>query len=627
MRSAETPAQRVQPQVGWPLLIIALATLRADRTLGLTAFAIAPSGPFTGRIGFPGAASLLADMVAVLVVQAVLLIERRLGWRRGRRRLVGLVLVAALVGLQLGAVVATAVTGVAVPDDLYLARALLLTGTVIAALVVLASLAEHRAVTGELRAATVRAEELAAAGRRGLVALREDVSGQVREVLRGALDTLAGPGDPATGARLRALADDVVRPLSHRLARSAPGDVVLSEPVRAQRWRDTFVTVARTPVMPARALALVATGLAWLRTLVTDQEAVRELVPPLGSGAEVVPGTGGPVAAGSPGVGLALTVDWVPLVEVLAELGLILGVTWWAAGRVSAILATRRGAWPPLVSWAVTGACLVGVATLAVLVPMLVGAVSGIPMDRVDLLALLAGCLVLLLVTLGSTLVAAVADGRVALEADLARQRDAAARAAVRLRAVLTHEQQRLARSLHADVQAAVNAAGLILERAAQQDAVTPEVLDEAAGRIATAVERFLTGGTTDGGIVDRLAEVRALWAGVCDVDLDVEQQASARVDADAVTRDLLVDLVAEACANAVVRGGAARVRVRVGLAEGLQAGPVGDVLLVVSDDGTRRTGAGRGGLGSEVLRASCTRFDLDVTPTGATLTASVPLL
>jgi hypothetical protein len=33
------------------------------------------------------------------------------------------------------------------------------------------------------------------------------------------------------------------------------------------------------------------------------------------------------------------------------------------------------------------------------------------------------------------------------------------------------------------------------------------------------------------------------------------------------------------------------------------------------------------GGLGSEVLRSSCTRFDLDVTPTGATLTASVPLL
>jgi anti-sigma regulatory factor (Ser/Thr protein kinase) len=622
MRRAE-PALVPRPlPLGLPLLLAILLTMLVDRTFGLTSLAVVPQQGFAGGVPADAPTTLLADLVAVLVVVVVLLGMELSGRPRRRRAMHTVLVLASLVGLQLGAAAVTAATRVTVPTDLYLARALLLAATTSAVLHLLTALAEHRRATHELRRATAAAEALAEAGRVGLQELREDVAARIREVLRDALGALEAGATSGSAARLRSLADDVVRPLSHRLAAASVPSPTAAGVVAAARWRDTLRTLLRTPVIAPRILALLATSLAFLRSLVTDQQRVRDLSPAIPADAE--------------GVGVALTVDVLPLLVVLGELALIIVVTRWGAAWLAAHLEPTRHLRRPAAAWGLTSIGIAAIAVLIVVGPVLADRLVGFTTGPVDVralqLAFVATFVPLLATTVGVSLVAAVAGDRAALEADLDRQRAAATRLAARVQAVLGHEQRRLARSLHADVQAAINAAGLMLERADRQGGVTPEIIDDAAARIATSVERFVTDGTSPLPVAARLEEVRRLWAGVCTVSVELDEEVGARLDSDAVTRELVVDLVTEACANAVVHGDAARVTVRLAMAAEEE-----EVALEVRDDGTRRrlptdlasertVPAPVGGLGTDVLRASCTRFTLDLGAHGGHLQARLPM-
>lgn len=628
---AEADGRRRILTVAPPLALVAFLALRADRSLGVTAFAVAGEarlGAVLARQTFP---SLLADTLTVLMVVGVLLVARAVGRPRSRGALFVVLVLGSIVALQFGAAVIRSATGAALETDLQLARAFLLAGTVLAALSVLESLAEHRATTGSLLQATARAESLAESGRAALERLRDEVAAQVREVLRDALETLGATAGATTaeraagegsGTRLRALADEVLRPLSHRLASAPVAGAELPPPVERPGWRRTLLSVGTTPVIPPRTLAVMAAGLAFLRTLVTDQGAVREVAPALGPDRV------------QDGVGLTLTVDWVSLLTSLGELGLILVLAWWGGARFAEILDRDRDVLSPAVAWTATVLGLAAIATLTLAGPALFGAIRGTAAEELGIVPFLASFVPLAAVTVGVSLVAAVQRDRAQLEHALEWQSAVATRAAARMQAVVGHEQQRLARALHADVQAAVNAASLVLDRADREGAVTPELVDDVAARIAVSVERFLRGSASRQPLLERLDEVRALWDGVCRMRTEVAGDAETRIDADTVARELIVDLVAEACANAVVHGGAQEVRVAVTL------GPDDEIELRVEDDGVGHGGVGHdgaahdgaasatssGGLGSAVLRASCTRFALERSPQGATLTASVPL-
>ena len=623
---AEADGGRRILTVAAPLALVAFLALRVDRTLGVTAFAVAGEARLGAVLARQTVPSLLADMSAVLSVVAVLLVARAVGRPRSRGALFTVLALVSVAALQVGATVMRSATGAALETDLQLARAFLLAGTVLAALFVLESLAEHRVRTGSLLQATARAESLAESGRAALEHLRDEVAAQVRELLRDALGTLGATSDATTTERaagvgsamhLRALADEVLRPLSHRLATAPVAGSVLPPPVERPGWRRTLLSVGTTPVIPPRMLAVIAAGLAFLRTLVTDQGAVREFAPALGPDRV------------QDGVGLTLTVDWASLLTALGELGLILVLAWWGGARFAEILDRDRDALSPAVAWTATMLGLAGIATLTLAGPTLFAAIRGTAAEELGIVPFLASFVPLATVTVGVSLVAAVERDRTQLQHALQWQSAAATRAAARMQAVVGHEQQRLARALHADVQAAVNAASLVLDHADRDGAVTPELVDDVAARIAVSVERFLGGSASRQPLVERLDEVRALWSGVCRVRTAVAGDAAARIDADSVARELIVDLVAEACANAVVHGAAQEVRIAVTL------GPDDEVQLRVEDDGVGHGGAAQdgaapatssGGLGSAVLRASCTRFALERSSQGATLTASVPL-
>lgn len=605
-----------------PLAAIVFGTLWLDRSLGLTAVALEPATASPRLIVPTTLASVLADLVPALALALVATLISVLGRPRRRGTMLLVLLLVSLVGLQVGAGVAETVTGSALGVDLYLARALLAAGMTMAAGTTLASLVQHRRTTRALMEATARAESLADAGRAALSRLREGVAREVRVVLDDALKVLAG-GDPDIGEQLRSLADEVLRPLSHRLARAPAPGLGMLDPGGRTGWRETFAGVAREPVIPARALAIIAAGLASLRTLVTDQEAVREL-----ADLEPLSETAATVAVG-------VTVDGLAIAQVAGELLLVLLLTWWGAARFGELIASDRNLVSTRTAWVATLVGLMGVAMLTLVGPLLFTLVRGGSIAAIGPVTFLASLLPLVVVTAGTSLMRVVERERADLEDELTLQSTSATRAAARLQAVVAHEQHRLARTLHADVQSAVNAASLMLDRAARDGTVTPELIDDVALRVAASVERFLRGGASPRPFLERIDEVRSLWSGVCDVRVDVGQDVADRIDADAVTRDLIVDLIAEACANAVVHGAAREVRVS------LLHEQDGEVALRVEDDGAARsTGpdpgaalrdeqgdeAPRRGLGTDVLRASCTRFALAPGAVGTTLTASIPL-
>lgn len=611
-------------RVGPGLAAVLLLTLAVERTLGLTRFAVTADAPLPSLAELGRGAALVADIVTVAIMLGVLVLIDALTRPRSRGGLLSVLVVVALIALQIGTTVAKAVSGVALPSDLQVARALLLAGSAEAALRVLGALNEHRVDSRALSEATARAEALASSGRAAIAELRNDVTSRVRAVMGDAIDALAASAttDPTAAARLRALAGDVLRPLSHRLVAAPVPEPEVTPSAVPPRWRDTLAAVGRAPVIPPRSLALIAAGLALLRTIVSDQDRVRELAPIEPAPLDVQAGA------------VALTIDWISLVGALGEIGIVLLLTWWGAARFAEILDDGRGTLDPSVAWTASILGLAAVSVLTLVGPALFAWLEGSTTDAVGLVAFLASFVPLLAVTLGVTFVRAVEEHRAKFALELAREKVRASQAAARIQAVLAHEQHRLARTLHADVQAAVNAASLMLDRAAREDAVTQVVIDDAAGRIASAVERFLGSGASEQPLVERLAEVRTVWDGVCSVHVDVPPEVADRIDRDPVTRELLVDLVAEGCANAVVHGGAGRVRVQLAVAGpgAPEALPLDEIVLTVEDDGTRRddvetrAGSTRRGLGSEVLRASCTRVTLETGERGNTLTASVPL-
>jgi signal transduction histidine kinase len=595
------------------LVGIALTAMLVDRVFGVTTLVIGLQGGVAGGLGTTAGATVVTDLVAVVTVVATLAMLERVWLPRRRGVTFALTLMVALVGLQFGAIAATTVTGVAPPLDLALARALLLTVTTLAALRVLSALREHRRTVEALRSATAVAESLVDSGRVALGELRADVAVRVRQVLDEALAALEEGAVTGPATRLRSLADEVLRPLSHRLA----SEVTLttrtpSTVVEVAGWRSTFATLLRAPVVPARVLALMATGFALLRSLVTDQERVRDLAPAIPADAE--------------GVGIALSVDVGLLILALGELALVFLVVGWTARRLADVVGRRSSGRRPLRSWALVSLGLAGISALTVLVPPLLALLAGsgqvVSDVRSALFAFVASFVPFVGATVGVSLFAAVGAERAALEADLARQRSETARTAARVQAVLAHEQRRLARSLHADVQSTVNAAGLLLDRADREGGLTPALVDDVAARIAASVERFLGSAPSSLPVVERLAEVRTLWRGVCAVELESGAEVDARIDADTVARETIVDLVSEACANAVVHGGAEAVRVRIQV-EG------DEVVLDVADDGARggvTPAQAAGGLGTEILRMSCSEFSLEVGERGGHLTARVPL-
>jgi signal transduction histidine kinase len=630
--------------IGAPLVALLGVIVLLDQVLGLGAIGPPP------RSAAPLTARLQAALLTVAVLGLVLLLGRWT-WLRTRfaQRHASVSVASVALAVQVGLTVGRRTVGpgdVAAPPGYALDEFVFLLGATLVVLLLLSALHRHRARRDELEASAARLRAALVVSTTGLVEERRRLTTHVRELLEERLGPTSIRPALFTPERLRAVADDVLRPLSHQLAAGAelPGTRVGSS-VRRARVAEVLRSLDAGPVLRPRLLAATMLLLTF-----------RFSITPVPSGPDVGP----PDASAAIGDAGVITVDWTSLLESLALhaatfLIVLVGariVARWLEGREA-----RRGRSGPAVphaarlarDWALAAATLVvlGLASLALLRGVFT--VTGFG----TLPPLTAGSLVgftapLLLITVVTSLLPATERALGATRERLAELNTDLAAASARANALLEHERRLFARQLHASVQPAVNAASLMIERATREGHVDPAVLADAADMIEASVERLLgaedggTGGGADGSaggsaggesdLNARLAAIAATWEGLADVQIDLDVRVRAHLSGDPVARATLCDVIAEACANAVIHGRAGRIDVTVrpdGEAtddEGAPGTALTAVELRVADDGRAEATRHDQGLGSRILTASSTRWALDHRDDGTVLTAVLPV-
>jgi hypothetical protein len=400
-----------------------------------------------------------------------------------------------------------------------------------------------------------------------------DAISRVRMRLDEAIKGLPLDSAPAAVTALETLAGDVVRPLSHSLARDLPAwDVEVASEVPRVRWIDVWrqpdPRVAIQPVLLAGACIVVAVPASFLL---------------------LTPRSGIPAVIAAVGV-LALT--------------LVAG-RWWLR-RLPDVSA--------LVAWVAILAVLVIAATLVAVTVAIVA--------RDDPSA---G------VFIGPGVFAVVMFGLLIATASMMRLRMAESTALLvgatrQLRWTLArvNTQQweqagRLSRALHGPVQSLIHAR---VQRLRQQAAADPgaqiDVLHLRA-ELQQALASALTPQHAARDLPELFGELAGTWSGVADIAWAFISPAQGRLQADPLCALAISDLAVEAVSNAVRHGRARRVDITISL-EGSDL-----AVLRVVDDGVRGQQSAPG-LGTTLLTQCTVDWSLSsAAPT--TLTARLPCL
>ena len=405
---------------------------------------------------------------------------------------------------------------------------------------------------------------------------------RIRDTLLTQMSTIVGlltkamqaDRDPATARSLatvmHATVTDVVRPLSHALARAETPDIPEPQRVplrdRARRWLRSisFDALRMDPYHPV------------LTTAVVTPSAVPGAIRTFG------------VAAGLAGVAVIALLTW-----------LILHL----ARRWHARHPARQGK----VSWlpAALTYIAVGVATAAV--PMTAALLQGNGLavgwaQGGQTLAILTP-----LAAFGAAVFAAE-DRRVAVaereqEAAVA-QAEWSSRRAQQESWAAAHV---LARELHGGVQSELTAAALRLETWAHQP--DNQSMDDVLAQVLSAVEHVNNLAAEEFRPMpvdakEAMSHVVAVWAGLADVEVRVEQDARERLSLDVASSETTIEIVRECVGNAIHHGRARHVEVRVSLLTPTQ------LEIRVTDDGRGFDTRAPQGLGSRMLQQVCLRWE-----------------
>ena len=442
-------------------------------------------------------------------------------------------------------------------------------------------------VLDDYRRSTTDAKALQAA----LLQTRADGVARVRaqrtEVIERVTDMLGAGLAQASDAlrapdRLRQLAREQIRPLSHDLASVLP-EFEPRRPVPPPQpsWRVVVGAALDRPIVRPVVLATLVTVLFFAQTGAQASSDSEESMPP--------------IPADASGVGVA-----VDLGSLLLSLGYLAAifVAAWVGGSISVRVLTPRLASAPTavrIGWVLLIPLVLSVAIqTAVQILYAIKPPDDRPLDFLTRLlatwpiVLIAFLLLLLLRSVNDLLFAVQARQR-ALADDLAWE-------AARARETLIQERRFFATAIHGPLQSAVAAAAMALEDRIRRGMTIDDAWEPARSALLSAVRALEAGPPQHRDLTAESAALISTWQGVCDIEIEVTPSADATLAVDWVTAGTVADLVTEAVANAVVHGGASRIRVEVS-----QEDPT-TVRVVVLDDGTGLAGPADPGLGSQQL-------------------------
>lgn len=557
--------------VSWPVLTLVVVWSAVLSLLGSGSTA-------TGSLA---ARALIACVAGIAACGVVLLV-----WWLGLRKLDGIARIAIALlavgtaGLVRGFVVQVAFVemGFAEPTmDGYVSRMVPSFFTISFAFLVgaagVATVSAYRDTAGLLLAEQKRLVALLETSVSGIEERQTDALEQVQKRLDAELRTLALETTPSAVTSLESLAGDVVRPLSHSLAREIPpwdADIPDTAPrVRwIDVWRDPVPSAAIRPLVLPAALVIIALPAAAL------------VYVPANGVSTVIAGT-------------------LVLIGVLS-----LGRLW----------LVRR---PP------RRASLVW---LAVLVILMVAAVltsrAAIIGERGDPSAGAIPSLTLFVVPVFGLIIATVSMMGARMRNITAELESITRQLKWNLARINTQQWEqtgRLSRALHGPVQSMLHARLLKLRRELDADAVSTVGLEDLERDLREALATALSPAQPRP-LADVLTDVAVTWEGLAAVSWAVNPAAAADVDRDPLCTQVLADLASEAVSNAVRHGKATRVDVDVDL----DGGGEDLVRLRVTDNGSVPESEGVG-LGTTLLTRCTYDWSLGRDPT--TLTARLPCM
>lgn len=556
--------------VSWPVLVVTVVGSALISTLGTGSKA-------SGSVASLALVGALGGLAAYLVVWVAWWgFLRRLS---GTARIASAVIASAAAGVTRGLVVQWlfAVLGVGDADASQLVLRLVM--GVIGGLFTFLGTASGVASVRQYRDSI----ELLSAERQRLTAL---LDASVERIERGQVDTLARvqqrldremremvvDSGPAAVLALESLAGDVVRPLSHTLARDLP------------QWEHEVPTE-----VPRAGLREVVRG------SVTSSAIQPLLLTVIG----MVISVPAAVLVYEPRHGLIALFGGLAVLLVM----LTMGREWMR----------RRPPVTALSGWAHV--------LIVLVVATLVASVVTAFLDRDDPSAGVFSALGLIVVPAVGLVIAVVTMLGVRMHGTTAELQAVTRQLRWSLARVNTQQWEQngvLSRALHGPVQALLHAQMLRLRRQVDGEGVDPAQLDTLREDLQRALTQALAPVDAPRSITDTLVDVADTWEGVARVTWQVSPRALSMLDHDRLCAHALTDLSSEAVSNAVRHGGAGNVDIDVDVDEERD-----DLIrLAVVDDGCIPESESAG-LGTTLL-TRCT-YDWSLTREPTTLTARLP--
>ena len=403
----------------------------------------------------------------------------------------------------------------------------------------------------------------------------EDALARVQGRMTDAVSTLEGASaDEVALERLRFLAADVIRPMSHELARSAPTFTVPEGAVPTTRagWRAAVGALGERgqfmPVSTAAVIVLIYIPTAFL----------------------VLPGRTLPALATITLLAITLTLGNRALDRALPR------STPLRSTMLVGLVAIAASA--PVV--AIAGFVAIGGAVGRT---VMVGGMLFLP------LAAIIGALI------GSRL---SAQRRIADELEqLTRQLSCQL---VRRRQAQWYHQRSLSRALHGEMQSVVTAAAIRLDRALAAGAVPPELMAEIRESITGQIDVLGAAGPQPATLDQIVNRLTTMWSRVCHLSVDTDVTARVALDSDGILRSTVTEIMTEALSNSIRHGQAQHVRIR------LDLGTPQEVRLRVDDDGVGQAHGSGQGLGSTFLDECTSEWSSESTDEGHVLEARLPV-
>lgn len=400
----------------------------------------------------------------------------------------------------------------------------------------------------------------------------QEVVAELKELLSKQLGAIEPSGAEQAADSLERLASDVVRPLSHELAGSIP--TWTPEPAREERvgWRRVIdATLAGRPFRPIVSAALLGVMVIY---------ATLSLFGP-------------PIALGI----------------LIAECVLIPFCLW------AANMAFERSA--PHLSRTLRALLLLILSLIAASAMAL--AITLILGNSSNARPLTWTCFVF--VPLVSLTLAAEKSSRIQreqVEADIRQSTATLRRSIVRLHQAQWYQQKALSRALHGPVQSAVTAAVLRLRASDQPVGSSVDVIARVQEGLRSSID-VLGRPPTATSLDDSLDHLRSLWGSLCEVSIDIDEDARHVMTNDPVGLACVVELMNEALSNAIRHGDTRLPTVALRSEDG-------NVHLVVVDDGCNQTPAGPAGMGTRLFDECTLEWDRTPLHPGQRVTALIPV-